>query len=234
MQARMKYGSVLALVTATVAAGGCAHEYVYKPAAQGGGDVAGRPAAHVQIPPEAPRGDVRLATFGITDVKPREQAQGEGATQPVRALHLRMVVADNSDRPWTVDTRELRLALPNRGDSRPAYASADQGSTPPIVTAPAGAKRTVDLFFPLPPDLAKADKLPEFDAVWTVHTDSRAVTERTPFERLEVLPPDVDYAWDYWGAPYWYDPLYPPGAWSGVALPPSYTGHPVVINRHAP
>ena len=68
-----------------------------------------------------------------------------------------------------------------------------------------GASRAIDLYFPLPEALQAAKKMPAFDVVWRVHTAERVVTERTPFERLEVMPYPVDYG--YGG--YWYDPAYP-------------------------
>jgi hypothetical protein len=206
-----------------VAAIGCEENFVYVPATNTGAQVEGRPAANVPIPPEAPRGDVRVATFGVSSIEPRE---GSGE---VRALHVRVIVADNTSRPWTVDTREQRVSLAERGESRAAYASADKGSAPPIVTVPAGDKRTIDLFFPLPADMAKASALPRFDAIWTVHTDARPVTERTPFERVAIEPRS---AYDErWGAPYWYDPSYPSAMWIGATLPPA---RPVVVERPAP
>jgi hypothetical protein len=216
-------------VLAALAPVACEKDYVYVPATNTGADVAGIPASDVAIPPESPRGDVRVATFGISDIEP--QGAPEGGR--VRALHLRMIVANNDQRPWTVDTREQRLALEGRGESRAAYASADAGTPPPLVTVPAGGKRTIDLFFPLPADMEKASELPQFDAIWTVHSDARPVTERIPFERLQVEPPSAyAYDWGYWGAPpYWYDPSYPYGAWVGVALPPVYVERPVVIHR---
>jgi hypothetical protein len=213
----------------------CENHYVYAPATNTGADVAGRPASQVSIPPEAPRGDVRVATFGISEL----EAQGKSDEPKVQSLHLRMIVANNSAAPWTVDTRAhtraQKLVLPDRGESGPAFASADAGTPPPLVTIPAGGKRTIDLFFPLPEDMAKASQLPAFDAVWTVQTDARPVTERIPFERLQVEPAYAGaYDWDYWGAPYWYDPLYYPHAWYGVGVPPAYFGGSIIVHRPVP
>jgi hypothetical protein len=217
---------------AALAIGACEDTYVYAPTKSTGAELAQLPASDVSIPPEAPRGDVRVATFGISDI---ESQSGEAEGGRIRALHLRMVVANNSDHPWTVDTREQKLELEGRGQSKAAYASVDAGAAPPLVTVPNGGKRTLDLFFPLPPDMAKASELPSFDAIWTVQTDVRAVTERIPFERLQVEPRYASsYDWDYWGAPYWYDPYYPRGAWFGVALSPVFVERPVVIHRPAP
>jgi hypothetical protein len=216
-----------------VAAAACENRYVYVPVRNTGAQVAGRPAAEVGIPPEAPRGDVRLATFGIADIAP----QGAPADARVRALHLRVVVANNAAKEWSIDTREQRVSLADRGESRAAYASADPGSPPPLVTVPPGGKRTIDLFFPLAANMARASELPAFDAVWSVGTDTRVVTERTPFERLQLEPRSSQTSeWEYSGPPYsyWYDPLYPGGAWAGATLPPAYVEQPVVIQRPMP
>ena len=68
---------------------------------------------------------------------------------------------------------------------------------------------------------------------WSVRTDTRVVVERTPFERLEILPPTYETEPDYvWGSDYWYDPYYTTGSFPGVGLAPAYVERPVVIRRH--
>ncbi len=199
-------------------------KYIYRPVTNTGAEVAGWPAASYAIPPETPRGDIRLATLGIVDITPA----GASEDVTVRALHLREVIANNSDKPWIVDTREQRVALANDGESRAAYATADPGTPPPVIEVPPGGKRTLDLFFPLPPRFEDAGELPAFDVIWTVRTEARPVTARTPFERLEVRP--VHSPYDYpWGPPYWYDPLYPGAAFIGVSLPPLVVQQPVIV-----
>ncbi|MBV9948047.1 MAG: hypothetical protein JOZ69_14425 [Myxococcales bacterium] len=228
---RLMRPTLLVLTFVALGLVACENRYVYVPARTAGGDVAGRPASDVAIPPEAPRGNVQVATFGISEVEPTGEA-AEGGT--VRALHLRMLVTNNSDQPWMVDTRQQRIELDGRS-SRPAYASADGGSSPPTVTVPSGSKRTIDLFFPLPLDMARASRLPAFDAIWTVQTDTRPITERIPFERMQVEPQSAyAYNWDYWGSPFWYDPLYPSGPWLGVSLGPRFVRRPVMIHRPPP
>jgi hypothetical protein len=214
------------LLLLALAAAGCARDYVYAPETATRAKLAGRPAADVPIPPGAPQGDMRVATFGVSHIR------SEGSDAPIAALHLREIVANDSPYAWTVDTRQQRVTLGDRGESRAAYASADAGTQPPLVTVPSGEKRTVDLFFPLPSDMAQATKLPQFDAIWTVHTGATNVTERTPFERLKVQHVDSSaYDWGFWGPAFWYDPVYPDGAWSGV---PVFSDRPVVVDRPAP
>jgi hypothetical protein len=225
----MRKAAAALLLLGALAANGCGSDYEYVPVSNATSLVEGRPAANVRVPPELPHGDVRLATFGIAEVKP----QGAAEEAPkIRVLHLRIIVANNNQQPWQLDTREQRVELAGRGTSRAAYASVDVGA-PPIVLVPPGGKRTVDLFFPLPADMQQESALPAFDAIWTVQTDERVVTERTPFERMTIEPRyPYGYEWNYyWGHGWWYDPGYPGNAWGGgVVLPPAYTQHPVIVN----
>src|SRR4051812_16247648 len=46
--------------------------YVYRPEVNARARVAGHVAAYYPIPPESPRGDVRVASFGITSIEPNE------------------------------------------------------------------------------------------------------------------------------------------------------------------
>jgi len=221
---------VLAWSSSAIGLLACAtHEYVYQPAVNTTAAVAGRPAANYPIPPESPRGDMRLATFGIADIS----AEDTPDESKVRAIHLREIISNNSTEAWIVDTREQHAALAGNGESRAAFATADAGPPPPAVVIPPGAKRTIDLFFPVPRALESESHLPAFDVIWNVRTDTRIVTERTPFERLEIYPTysTYDYAYTYgWGPPYWYDPLYPRTRFVGVvALPPVYANRPVVV-----
>ena len=213
-------------VAATAAGAACGGgPYTYVPATNTSAMIAGRPASYYAIPPEAPRGDLRVATFGFADVAP---ASDESVR--LRSIHVRMIVANNATAPWTVDTREQRLTLPGSGESRAAYASVNQGA-PPIIDVPPGQARTIDLFYPLPAAYRDADKLPAFDIAATVRTDTQAVTERTPFERLEIADGGYD-GYAYYG-PYWYDPYYPyyyPGRpWGGFGF--TYVS-PVIIHGH--
>lgn len=215
------------LLVPVLALAACAPSYVYQPATNATAQIRGRVAAEYQIPAAQPRGDVRLASFGFSNV-----SSTRAPNERERAVHVRMVVANNSAQPWTVDTREQRLDLPGRAPMPPAYVHAHEGDQSlPYVTVPAGGKRTIDLFYPLPPELQSAQHLPEFDVVWRVHTEDQTVVERTPFDRLRITPvyaagygPGwVNYG-PWWGGPFWYDPWYPVGV-----LPPAYVGVPATI-----
>ncbi len=208
-------------VLVSVALIGCTStEYSYVPAENASATLEGQAAADYAVPPAAPAGDVRLATFGVAELQPRGPHTRE---HHMAAIHLRMVIANDGNDTWTFDTRDQRLDLEGRGMSAPALATADRaGDTPPVVTIPPAGKRTVDLFFPLPSDLDGASNLPSFDAVWriTVAPDE-TIVERTPFERivLEEAPPVDGYDDALW--PYWYDPYY--AGW-GVVLPEDWHG----------
>ena len=201
----------------------CAHDYTYQPAEHATGNIGGHVAADYQIPPAAPHGDVRLASFGLSELGP---ATGSGDGRP--ALHLRMVVSNNDAQPWTVDTREQKLDIANAGATAPAFATTREGNGGlPLITVDAGSKRVIDLFFPLPPNQQSADSIPDFDAIWNVHAGAQDVVERTPFDRLQVEPaygPTIAPEYGYygeWGGPFWYDPTYPwgyPRPWLGGAV----------------
>lgn len=201
-------------VAVLLATGGflaCSPQYTYVPLTSATSSIDGQLASDYPIPPQAPQGDVRIASFGMTNI-----TAPATPLEKIRAVHLRMIVANNSDAAWQVDTREQRLDLSGYGPSVPAFASASPGSPPPVITVPPAGKRTVDLFFPLPPNEQHASAVPSFDALWQVKTGTEVVTERTPFERLRVEPAPsyYDYGGDYWwGPPYWYNPDYVGRGW---------------------
>jgi hypothetical protein len=210
---------------------GCAPEYAYVPEQNATATVRGRVAADYPIPPGAPRGDVRIASYGIAEVS-SEGSPGE----TVRALHLRMVLENNSAAAWTLDTREQRVQLDGADTIAAAFASANAGVPPPMVTVPPSGKRVVDLFFALPAALQDAEAIPEFDAMWRVNAGPAGViAERTPFERLTIEPDEGSYdSWDYgpdyyWGGPYWINGDLPYAGYGG----PGFSRGGVSIHRSA-
>ena len=195
------------LLLCVLGCAGCAsQQYYYQPTEQATATLEGRPAARYGIPPESPRGDVLVTTFGVASLD-------LGGDEPLPVLHVRLVVANNGgEAPWTVDTREIRAELRGLQPVGPAFISASVRDLP-TVQIPSGEKRTLDLYFPLPDPLRSDRQVPQFDVLWRVATDTRDVAERTPFERIRVEP-----AWEshvgygvgigvvspWW----WYDPLY--------------------------
>lgn len=217
------HGSRVAVIVAAASLVACAPEYKYVPTTNATSTIAGRSASEYPIPPAAPQGDVRIASFGLTNLTTKAKPD-----EKIRAVHLRMIVANNSPVPWQLDTREQSLDLSGFGPGKAAFASASRGSTPPVVVIPAGDKRTVDMFFPLPPSEQHASKIPSFDALWRVQTGAGVVAERAPFERIRVQPAPgpYDYGDNYWwGPPYWYDPGYEGAGW-GMGIGPGYMAGP--------
>ena len=181
--------------------------YVYRPDTANAFTSAGLPAERTPIPQERPQGAVEVTSYGTTLLE-----QGP-ASVPV--LHARMIVTnDGDDTPWTLDTRRQTLSIANEGNATPLYANADVQSLPNLTIAK-GERRVIDLYFPLPGNVATADRLPHFDLLWEVNTADRVVSSRTSFDRVEVQDqPQYAYdttwpLWAGWGPYWWWDPLYP-------------------------
>ena len=208
---------------------GCASTrtlYAYRPVQTATANVSGNLAAEYAVPPASPRGDVKVATIGVTTLEPR--AAGETRT---RAMHIRMVV-HNQDDPvaWQVDTRAQLGRIAPYGQSRPILASSTSGR-PPIVTVGATAKATLDLYYPLPRGLQDATEIPSFDVQWTVNTNAGPVASTAAFDRVPLEPPPGVYAYGM-GQYEWYDPAWPDHAFSGVdAIDPIYESPPPVATH---
>jgi hypothetical protein len=214
----------------------CETMYTYVPASGATTTVAGQPGATYSIPADAPHGSLSVASFGFADVSPSNEPQ-----QHLSALQVRMVLTNHDTVAWSLDTRQQRIQMDGRGESAPAFASADPGTAPPLVTVEPAATRVTDLFFVLPADMQTAEQLPAFDALWQVNAGEHVVSGRTPFQRLVVQPAPVydwDYGYyDYWGPPYWYNPYpYYGGFYGRVVVPPYYHHHPGIYYRgiHGP
>ena len=208
--------------------------YAYLPAVPAGARVNGYPAAYYAIPAERPTGDVRVGSFGLTSVQP----QAGGPTTTV--AHVRLIIANNADdMPWTIDTRDAVMSVAGEGTSRPAFVNSDAGA-PPLIQIERGGRRTIDLYYPLPPGRAVEEALPAFDVTWSIRTPSGDVAQRTPFERSSVGEDDLStgyYAYPYGYAGYglgyslgfasywWYDAHYP---WYG------FQHHPAFVVGHGP
>ncbi len=212
--------SLVSLALAGCTAPAPSGPYAYGPTEALTATLGGLPASHYPVPPESPRGDVTVTSFGIAHV----ELEG-GVRQPL--LHVRLQVSNEGDAaPWTMDSRRQSVGLPRFGRFGPAFANTDVAGAP-VVTVARGEKRVIDLYYPLPPGAASEAKLASFDLVWEVETGLRLVTERTPFERRVV-----DGAYDQpeasvwlglgWGPVWWRDPFYP-----GVVV-----GPPVIRYRH--
>jgi hypothetical protein len=209
MQARMSHAS-LAIVVATIA---CGSTYSYAP--EGATfSVEGTLTTRIGIPPEQPRGDVRVESGGTRTIE-------SGPQRGTKALHVRMTISNDAGHgPWTFDVRDQLIDLPGIGKVRPLAATAPYQAMP-IVVVPVRDKRVVDIYYPV------ARPVDAFDLLWQVHTSERVVAERTPFGRVE-LEPELDESSTLYasGEVWWQDPWY--STWDGRRA----QGDPLVIRRH--
>jgi hypothetical protein len=197
----LRRSAVVSLVTFAF---GCAETsaYLYRPAEHGNALVNGYPAAYYAIPPDAPKGDVRLASFGVTEV-----GHEEGPDLP--SLHVRLIISNNAgERAWTIDTRDVRIAERGLSPRGPAFVNTGSADVPGGHIPP-GQERVIDLFYPLPPGEEDPEDVPAFDVLWKVQTDAGVFAQRTPFERLRIerVAP-IEWRMGY-AAYWWYDPWYP-------------------------
>ena len=197
--------AVVALATAIAAFGsGCAHEYLYVPVGPGS---AGGPAARYPIPPQAPRGEAYVTSFGFTDLD-------AGPGGPGQLLHARLAVSNGGPFLWTVDGREQSLVAAGRPPQAPTFLNTDAGSGP-IYEVPPGQARVFDLYFALPPPLDQPVSLQGFALDWRVNAGGQPVGNRTAFQRLEgdgqsydPYPPYVAVGLGF-GVGWWYGPFFP-------------------------
>jgi hypothetical protein len=126
------------------------------------------------------QGDIRLASYGVTKLK-------RGEDESLKAIHLRVALADNGREPIVLDARAQRLQLPD-GRQIPAAYVRSPLSAPPLIRVDPGSSQTVDLYFPIPADLLDESSPPQFDVVWRVHVGNDTVTDITPFDKVAVDP----------------------------------------------
>lgn len=182
---------------------GCAHNYVYWPTGPGLGE---GPAGRYPIPPESPRGEVYVTSFGFTDMD-------VASNQTANLLHARLAAVNHGPGIWTVDGREQVLSIPGQPTIAPAFLNTDAGAGPVYTIGP-GQTRVFDLYYALPPPLDQAKNVAGFDLLWRVNVDGRPMAQRTPFQRL--TEPGQSYG-PYpafvslrlgWAPLWWYGPVY--------------------------
>jgi len=159
----------------------CANGNAYVPAVTSNAVVANGQAIDYPMPPEAPAGDIRLQTIDVVDVHPLGAPTGTA-----KAIHVRMVATNTGTTAWTIDAREQRVALTGAAAIHAGGAFTGQVAEPPVAEIAPGGKGTIDLLFVLPEAFQRGSTRPEFDVLWTVHTGTRTVELRTPFERLNM------------------------------------------------
>lgn len=163
--------------------------YSYAPVTTTTAELSGASAAVYGMPPDAPRGEVRIAMLGLTAMS----ALGAQDTASSDAIHLGLAVSNRSDQAWTVDPSEQHLALTLKNQRSDIYATSGETPRSSTVVVPPRSTRMIDLYFSLPVQLKTEDAPPPFDVVWTVHAGARPVTQRTTFQRFIVAPtPEQD------------------------------------------
>jgi hypothetical protein len=127
----------------------------------------------------------------------------------VLTLHARFILTNNGDAtPFVLDTREVTIDVPGEGRAGAMYANTDVGAMPTVQVA-RGEQRTVDFYFPVPGPVQSPEALAAFDLRWQVQTGSRVVAERTPFQRIELAPPQAEPRVAVvagWGPFWWFAP----------------------------
>jgi hypothetical protein len=142
-------GIVLALAA-------CGSRDVYAPTTTTSAELAGAPSVTYAI---TPRGEVRLASYGLAPDAPR--------------IHIGLAVSNRSEETWTVDAREQHLSL--------AGGAALLADAPEHVDIPPHATRFVDLVFPVELVVGRNGDVPAFDVGWVVHAGKTIVAGTTPF-----------------------------------------------------
>jgi hypothetical protein len=225
-------GALAALSFAGLIAGCASTSYVYRPSVAAGPE-SGYTVAHYAVPPDSPRGDVYVSSFGVTTlhVAPNVDAP---------MLHVRLAVANNTGSgPWTADAREQRVTIAGGQAVGPTYANSDEGG--PILIVGTGQRRMLDLYYGLPPGAGDARAVPAFDLNWKVDTGQRTIAQNTPFTRDVVpagsaspAPPAFVAVGLGWGPGWWwYDPAWP-SAPVVVGVRPTvirYAAPPFVVGR---
>jgi hypothetical protein len=203
------------------AAAGCVHEYAYVPVGPGTGN---GPAARYPIPPDAPRGEVYVTSFGFTLM---DVAQGRSA----QMMHARVVAVNNTGQEtWTLDGRDQQLVVaPGQPLLQPAFANTDAGAGP-VYAVPPGQRRVLDLYYAVPPPFDDPTRLGSFELDWRVNVGNLPIASRTPFQRLEGAPagyapyPDYVFVGLGWAPLWWYGPFFPH----------AYAYRPVIHNYYYP
>jgi outer membrane murein-binding lipoprotein Lpp len=184
-EAMKRYLCAAAVVAGVVLLAGCAPDrYAYAPVTTSSADLEGASAAVYGVPPDAPRGEVRVAMLGVASAP----ALGGAQETRSRAIHVALAVSNRADEPWTIDPSEQRLIFTAKRERSDVYAMTSDASRAGPVLVPARATRVIDLYFALPIQLEKESAPPPFELRWTVHAGSQSITQRTPFQRFLVAP----------------------------------------------
>jgi hypothetical protein len=198
-----------ALLLLSALAVGCGTQrYGFRPTAMSASAEGGYPASHYVVPPEAPRGEAYVTSFGTREV-------GAGGDAHAQLIHVRLAVSNQSDAAeWTVDPGQLLLIAARQAPQRPDFMEIDgrQNGNTEIAR---GQRRMFDIYYRMPGGAPDARGLPSFDFQWQINLGGKVVAERTTFAR----EPYRDYEeagreyvavgavapwwWGWYGPPWW-------------------------------
>jgi hypothetical protein len=151
-------------------------EYLYAPVRTTSAEIVDTAATMHFVPPDDPRGDLRIGILGIEDIR---RIGRRGKTDFVHVVRVRMTVANRSNERWILHGSEQRI-LAGRVELR---ATSETFDADPMLDVPPGRTAALDLLFALPMSL-ETRELGAFDLAWAIHLGSRVHTERTAFERF--------------------------------------------------
>jgi len=175
---------------ATVTGCTASPSYVFRPTPQAAledapGDLDGQAAATYPVPADHPRGEIKLATLELARMRLPKGRDG----QPIRALHVRVVVHNGDKQLWTVDTSAFTGDFGSVRAGSPVLALLDGAEMELAVLMP-GETRTIDLYYELPTSVDERAAAPSLQVKWSVRTPGRLIAQgRTGFEGHEVPPP---------------------------------------------
>lgn len=188
-------GALGALVLVTGSAGCGRLRYSYAPVTTTSAEVEGHSAALIDMPPDAAKGQLRIASLGVANVTP----PSEVATGSFRALFVRFVVVNDSEQSWTFDEAEQRVEIIEGSARATSWPRTVTGSRPSVVAIPPHVSTSFDVLFPI--GSRDEGDVAHFDVQWTVRQGARPISGRSEFKRhLEAREP----------APAAFEPSEPP------------------------
>jgi hypothetical protein len=160
---------------------------------------------------------LQLASHGVAEL-----TTDDGAA--ISTLHVRAVITNTTrDLPWALDASRARLELAS-GEVAPAFVNADVATLPIAILDP-GERRTIDLYFPLPPELSDCGGPVSFALTWAINSPARVVRNAW-FERAAAAArPGLGHVATGSGRHWWFDPSYP---W------PAYRHRPGIVTSRPP
>jgi hypothetical protein len=200
--------AAVALAAGTFA--GCATERAgFRPTTMVSTTEAGFPAARYAVPPNAPRGEVFVTSFGTRQVDETSDARSD-------LVHVRVAVANQTGTgTWTFAPSRQLLVAQGAAPQGPEFLEIDGRNPGDDRIAPA-QRKVFDLYYRMPKGASHDAIVPGFDLTWQLEADGQSVSERTSF----VREPYRDYGEatrSYWAtgvvSPWWVSWYGPP--WLG-------------------